>query len=249
MQADRMIAGIPLETLEFLWLGALVGGVAAGASGFAFGLAASSIWLHKIDPVHSAILITASGVFLHMTTLWPLRRHIEFSRLSPFVIGGVIGVPIGVYLLAYTDAATLKVVLGTFLVVFGTYALLAPKLPAFTVGGRAADGAIGFIGGILGGIGGYSGVLPTIWTQLRGWSKEMARAVYQPYVIVIQAITVVGILLVAFDWTSLVLFIAILPPVLVGTWIGWQLFGRLNDRRFRQALAVLLIASGATLVL
>lgn len=244
-----MIAGIPLETLEFLWLGALVGGIAAGASGFAFGLAASSIWLHKIDPVHSAILITASGTFLHMTTLWPLRRHIEYSRLSPFVIGGVIGVPIGVYLLAYTNAATLKVALGTFLVVFGAYALLAPKLPSFTAGGRAADGTIGFIGGILGGIGGYSGVLPTIWTQLRGWSKEAARAVYQPYVIVIQAITVVGILLVAFDWTSIKLFIAILPPVLAGTWIGWQLFGRLNDRRFRQALAVLLIVSGATLVL
>lgn len=244
-----MIAGIPLETLEFLWLGALVGGIAAGASGFAFGLAASSIWLHKIDPVHSAILITASGTFLHMTTLWPLRRHIEYSRLSPFVIGGVIGVPIGVYLLAYTNAATLKVALGTFLVVFGAYALLAPKLPSFTAGGRAADGTIGFVGGILGGIGGYSGVLPTIWTQLRGWSKEAARAVYQPYVIVIQAITVVGILLVAFDWTSIKLFIAILPPVLAGTWIGWQLFGRLNDRRFRQALAVLLIVSGATLVL
>lgn len=244
-----MIAGIPLETLEFLWLGALVGGIAAGASGFAFGLAASSIWLHKIDPVHSAILITASGMFLHMTTLWPLRRHIEFSRLSPFVIGGVIGVPIGVYLLAYTNAATLKVALGTFLVVFGAYALLAPKLPAFTAGGRAADGTIGFIGGILGGIGGYSGVLPTIWTQLRGWSKEAARAVYQPYVIIIQGLTVIGILLVAFDWTSVKLFIAILPPVLVGTWIGWQLFGKLNDRRFRQALAVLLIVSGATLVL
>jgi uncharacterized membrane protein YfcA len=249
MRADGMIAGIPLETLEFLWLGALVGGIAAGASGFAFGLAASSIWLHKIDPLHSAILITASGMFLHMTTLWPLRRHIEISRLSPFVIGGVIGVPIGVYLLAYTNAATLKVALGTFLVVFGTYALLAPKLPGFTAGGRAADGTIGFIGGILGGIGGYSGVLPTIWTQLRGWSKEAARAVYQPYVIIIQAITVVGILLVAFDWTSIKLFIAILPPVLAGTWIGWQLFGRLNDRRFRQALAVLLIVSGATLVL
>lgn len=244
-----MIAGIPIETLEFLWLGAFVGGIAAGASGFAFGLAASSIWLHKIDPLHSAILITASGTLLHLTTLWPLRRHVEFSRLSPFVIGGVIGVPIGVYLLAYTDAATLKIALGIFLVTFGTYALLAPKLPSFTAGGRTADGVIGFVGGILGGIGGYSGVLPTIWTQLRGWSKETARAVYQPYVIIIQAITVVGIFLIAFDNTSLILLAAILPPVLIGTWIGWKLFGRLDDRRFRQALAVLLIASGATLVL
>jgi hypothetical protein len=244
-----MIVGIPYETLAYLWLGALLGGIAAGASGFAFGLAASSIWLHKIDPVHSAILITAAGTLLHSTTLWPLRRHIEFARLSPFVIGGIAGVPIGVYLLAFTDAGVLKIALGTFLVVFGSYALLAPALPKITAGGRGADSAIGFAGGILAGIGGYSGVLPTIWTQLRGWSKEMARAVYQPYVIIIQAITLIGILLITFDRMSFILMGVILPPVLVGTWIGWQLFGRLNDRRFRQALAVLLIASGATLVL
>ena len=39
-----------------------------------------------------------------------------------------------------------------------------------------------------------------------------------------------------------------LPPLFLGTWIGWRLYGRLNDRRFRQVLAMLLIASGITLV-
>ena len=34
-----MILGLPLDTLVFLWLGALAGGIAAGGSGFAFGLA------------------------------------------------------------------------------------------------------------------------------------------------------------------------------------------------------------------
>jgi uncharacterized membrane protein YfcA len=43
--------------------------------------------------------------------------------------------------------------------------------------------------------------------------------------------------------------IAVLPPLLLGTWIGWQLYGRLNERRFRQGLALLLIASGVTLVI
>jgi uncharacterized membrane protein YfcA len=186
---------------------------------------------------------------LHLTTLWPLRRHIEFNRLWPFVVSGIVGVPIGVYLLAFTDAGVLKTALAIFLVIFGTYALLAPQLPVIAGGGRTADGAIGFIGGILGGIGGYSGILPTIWTQLRGWSKETARAVYQPYVIIIQGIALAGMFLVAFDRTSLILIVAILPPVLLGTWIGWQLYGRLNDRRFRQALAVLLIVSGVTLVI
>src|SRR4051794_27894969 len=174
-----MFAGLTLDTLVFLWCGALLGGIAAGGSGFAFGLAASSIWLHRIDPLHSTILIAGCGTLLHLTTIWQQREHVEISRLWPFVAGGVLGIPIGVRQLIYTDAGLLKTGLGVFLLVFGTYALLAPRLPAFTGGGKPVDAVIGFIGGILGGLGGYSGVLPTIWTQLRGWRKETARAVYQ----------------------------------------------------------------------
>jgi uncharacterized membrane protein YfcA len=243
-----MVLGLSLDTIAILWLGALVGGIAAGGSGFAFALAASSIWLHRIDPLHSAILCTGCGVLLHLTTIWPQRRHIELGRLWPFVLGGLAGIPIGVPLLAFTDGAILKMVLGLFLLAFGTYAFIAPRLHTISAGGRPADAAVGFVGGILGGIGGYSGVLPTIWTQLRGWPKEIARGVYQPYVIIIQGVTLAGILLVTFDRTGLMLLIVVLPPLLFGTWIGWQLYGRLNERRFRQGLAVLLIGSGVTLV-
>ena len=244
-----MLAGLTLDTWAVLWLGALLGGIAAGGSGFAFALAASSIWLHRIDPLHSAIMCTGCGVLLHLTTIWPQRRHIVLGRLWPFVAGGVAGIPIGVHLLTYTDGGVLKIALGIFLLVFGTYALIAPRLHTFSGGGRSADAAVGFVGGILGGIGGYSGVIPTIWTQVRGWPKEVARGVYQPYVIVIQALTLAGIVWVTLDRTGLILLAAVVPPLLLGTWIGWQLYGKLNDLRFRQALAILLIASGVTLVL
>ncbi len=243
-----MVLGLSLDTLAVLWLGALLGGIAAGGTGFAFGLAASSIWLHRIDPVHSAILVTACGVLLHLTTIWQQRRHIDPGRLWPFVAGGLAGIPIGVHFLAHTDTATLKVTLGVFLLAFGTYALTAPRLHTVKAGGRAADAGVGFIGGVLGGLGGYSGVLPTIWTQLRGWPKEKARGVYQPYVIVMHGVALAGILWVAFDRAAMIMLLMVLPPLLLGTWIGWRLYGRLNDLRFRQALAVLLVASGATLV-
>ncbi len=244
-----MIAGYPIETLAVLWLGTLLGAIAAGGAGFAFGLTASSIWLHRIDPLHSALLINCCGTLLHLTTIWPQRQHIEVRRVWPFVVGGLIGIPIGVRILLILDANVLKAVLGVFLLLFGTYALLAPRLHTIHAGGRVADSGVGFLGGILSGIGGYSGVLPTIWTQLRGWSKQKARAVYQPYIIVIQLGTVVGIIWASYDRTGLMLVLLMLPPLALGTWIGWQLYGRLNDLRFRQALAVLLIASGATLVL
>ena len=58
-----------------------------------------------------------------------------------------------------------------------------------------------------------------------------------------------GIVWVTLDRAGVIMMIAVLPPLLLGTWVGWQLYGRLDDRRFRQALAVLLIISGLTLVL
>ena len=244
-----MEIGLSIDTLAILWLGALVGGIAAGGSGFAFGVAASAIWLHRIDPVHCALMVTSCGVLLHSTTIWPQRRHIEFSKLWPFLIGGLAGIPIGVHLLVYTDAGVLKAALGVFLLLFGTYALLSPRLHTFSGGGRAADAGVGFLGGILGGIGGYSGVLPTIWTQIRGWPKATARAMYQPYIIVMHALALAEIVWATLDHAGVIMMLAVLPPLLLGTWIGWQLYGKLNERRFRQILALLLIGSGVTLVL
>jgi uncharacterized membrane protein YfcA len=180
--------------------------------------------------------------------LWPQRKFIEPRRLGPFVAGGIAGVPVGVLLLACTNPSVLKSALGVFLLAFGAYSLAAPRLTPINHGGRVADAGVGFIGGILGGIGGYSGVLPTIWTQLRGWPKEIARGVYQPFIIVIQTISLAGIVWITLDTTALILLVAALPALLIGTWIGWKLYGRLNDRRFRQGLALMLIASGAVLI-
>lgn len=244
-----MFGGLTLDTIAILWLGALLGGIAAGGSGFAFALAASSIWLHRVDPLHSTIMVTGAGVLLHLSTIWPQRKNISAERVSPFILGGLAGIPIGVYLLAYTNTGILKIVLGTFLLAYGAYAVVSPRLHKIDLGGRGADAAVGFIGGVLGGIGGYSGVLPTIWTQLRGWPKEIARGVYQPYIIVVQSITLAGIVWVTLDRMGLVLLLSVLPPLLIGTWIGWQLYGKLDERRFRQGLGLLLIASGATLIL
>ena len=245
-----MLFGLPLDTIAFLWLGALVGGIAAGGSGFAFGLAASSIWLHRIDPLHSTILITGCGVLLHLTTIWPQRRNIQIGKLWPVVAGGLPGIPIGVYLLTYTDGGVLKTVLGIFLVVFGTYALLAPRLPVISAGGRTADAARRLHRR-------HSGRHRRLFRRSADDLDAVARLAQGNRARRLPALRnhhtsrhVSGYSVGdAFDRTGLFLLIVVLPPLLLGTWIGWQLYGRLDERRFRQALAVLLIASGATLVL
>src|ERR1035437_6318669 len=43
-------------------------------------------------------------------------------------------------------------------------------------GGRIADGAVGFGGGVLGGLAGCSGPLLIVWTDIRGYTKEYWRS-------------------------------------------------------------------------
>ena len=51
------------------------------------------------------------------------------------------------------------------------------------------------------------------------------------------------------DLTSLVMVLCVLPPLALGTSIGWRIYGRLNEQSFRRVLAALLLLSGLTLAL
>ncbi len=237
-----------MQTLSIVWAGAFLGALAAGGAGFAFALVASSIWLHGLEPLQTTALVVACGSLLHLTLVWPIRGSIEPARLFPFIIGAVVGIPIGVLALTQFNSSTLKISLGVFLTIYGCYALFAPRLPRVTFGGRTADGAIGFIGGILGGIGGYSGVIPTVWTQLRGWSKNTARGVYQPFILFAHVVTLLLVGAASFNRGGITLFICALPALAAGAWLGLHIYGRLNENRFKQVLSALLIASGLSLV-
>jgi uncharacterized membrane protein YfcA len=243
-----VLALVNAHTLVVVWLGAFVGALAAGGAGFAFGIVGSAIWLQALDPIHATALVVSGGTIIQLGTIWPLRHAIELRRAWPFLAAGLIGVPIGVALLVRTDAHALKLALGLFLAGYGLYALLAPRLPKIG-GGQAADAAVGFAGGVLGGLGGYSGVLPAIWCQLRGWSKEVSRGIYQPFILMAHVTTLALVGVVALDRAALLLFLAALPALVAGAWVGWRLYGRLDDYRFRQALAALLVIAGVVLVI
>src|SRR5262245_13648466 len=222
--------------------------MATGAAGFAYGIVATSVWLHAISPLHAAMLVVSGGLIVQASLVFKLRRSLDWPRLAPFVIAGLIGVPIGVALVVKGDAGTIRVAVAVFIIVYGLYALLAPRLPHVSGGGKAADAVVGLFGGVLGGLGGFSGVLPAIWTQLRGWPRDVSRGVYQPFILVAHLAALLLIGVVALDRVGVALFIAVLPALALGGWVGWSIYGKLNERRFQQLFAGLLVVSGVLLL-
>ena len=87
-------------------------------------------------------------------------------------------------------------------------------------------------------------MLPAVWTQLRGWPKDVARGIYQPFILVahIAALLLIGI--VALDSGRRRAVSAGGAGDRLGGWVGWMIYGKLDERRFQQMFAGLLVVSG-----
>ena len=97
---------------------------------------------------------------------------------------------------------------------------------------------------------GLAGILVTIWCGLRGWPKDVQRTVFQPVAVAIflmSALWIGGRGAITPDTVKL--FLIGLPALLAGTWLGLKLFGRLDEAAFRKVVLVLLLASGAVLII
>jgi uncharacterized membrane protein YfcA len=61
-------------------------------------------------------------------------------------------------------------------------------------------------------------------------------------------VTLILVGTVAMDAQGAILLLIALPALLAGAAIGWRLYGKLDEHRFRQFLAALLVVSGVTLI-
>ena len=226
------MADLPILDLLLFAGGTFAAALVTGVAGFAFGIVAAAVWLHFLAPAQATALIVAYGLIVQGMSVWKLRRSIKLARLLPFLLGAVIGVPIGVELLHWTSPATLRISIGIVLILFSLYNLMRPQLAPVTAG-KAADGAIGILNGVIGGATGLAGIAVTIWCTLRGWPRDEQRTVFQPIgvgVFLLTGIWLGGTGLV--DAQTLRLFVIGLPLLLAGTWAGLRLYARLTKPVF-----------------
>jgi uncharacterized membrane protein YfcA len=239
-----------LQTLDLILFaaGTFAAALVTGIAGFAFGIVAAAVWLHFLSPAHATALIVAYGLIVQRISVWKLRRSKNLARLLPFLLGATIGVPIGVELLHWTSPATLRISIGVVLIFFSLYNLMRPQLAPMTAG-KAADGVIGVLNGVIGGATGLAGIVVTIWCTLRGWPRDEQRTVFQPIgvgVFLLTGIWLGGTGLV--DAETFRLFVTGLPLLLAGTWAGLRLYARLDEAGFRKVVLCLLLISGLGLI-
>ena len=144
------------EQILIVLIGALCGGFVSGFVGFGTGITAIGIWLHAISPQVAASLVVVCSVMSQAQTIPAVWHSIDRRRSLPFVLPGLIGVPLGTLLLANMDPGWFRLVMGILLLLFSGFFLWHENLK-IAWGGRIADAAVGLGGGILGGLAELSG--------------------------------------------------------------------------------------------
>jgi len=236
-------------TLVLFLIAAFIGGFASGVAGFAMGFVVSGIWLHFMTPLQTTTLIVGYGLLTQGYGVWKLRHALAWRNVAPFIIGGFIGIPIGTMLLTYLNPAYLRTGVGVLLVAFGLYGLAQPKLKPVP-SNVPIDTGVGLANGVLAGLTGLPGFIITVWCQLRGWPKDFQRAVFQPVLLAAILANIVSLGFAGAITMEVVrLYLLGLPAMIVGLWVGFKLYGKLDEAAFRKLILVLLLLAGFGLIL
>jgi hypothetical protein len=118
--------------------------------------------------------------------------------------------------------------------------------------GVVGDAISGLFGGMLGGLAATPGAPVSIWCATKGWDKTRQRALYQPFILVMQIVALIAIPVMGAGSAAQVGFPPMLylyvPAGLIGTVIGFSWFRRMTSRQFGIAVNMLVAVSGAGLL-
>lgn len=227
---------------------AFLGALIFGITGFGAALVTIPLATHLV-PLEFALALfvivdLAAAVSVGLENPRNAVRR-EWTRLVPMILAGT---ALGVTLLVNLPRAVGMLLLGVFVIGFALYTLRPHARQRIVSSGWAW--AAGFAGGITSTLFGAGGPPYAIYLSQRGLSKAQFRATLG-----LATLTSISVRLVAFVLTGLLLdakvwltALAAVPGCLLGIWIARRIFARISRDALMRAVAVLLLATGASLI-
>ena len=236
------------DTIVLLALIIIMAYTVFGLTGFGSSITAMPL-LVQVIPLKMAVPLMlvfdlCSGLLMGMKNRRTIDRK-ELMRVVPFML---IGMLIGAFALVKVPERLLLLVLGSFILAYSAWSLLLkrapqPLRPAWSV-------PLGTVGGMFTALFGTGGPIYTIYLARRLDDKAVLRATISALIFTSSISRLVLFSSMGlFNQHSLLWLAAVLLPCsLLGLFLGNRLHSRLPAHRVVQAIWVLLIAGGVTLL-
>ena len=242
-----MPAGVePITLIPAVFI-ILAAGVVKGTTGFGFALVATPLllllWEPKtLVPVFIPLSIVAD-TFIVMQT-W---RQVEWGKVLPLVVTGVVGVPLGTYVLLVAPSETLRIAVAGIALTVATLVLLGITVPIRRE--RIASGVTGFLSGLLSTSTTMSGPPVVLLMINQGWNRQTFRACLGMFFFVLQLFAIASLTLAGSLTLQTLAVSAILwPSVIVGSALALLILPRISQRVFMR-IAIVLVITTATVVI
>jgi uncharacterized membrane protein YfcA len=231
--------------------------IMSGLSGFGFSaIGALCLWL--LPPKLGVPLLMTLSSANQLMSLGQLKADLKPLREwwpdgpAPYLLGGLMGVPVGLGILHSLPTSTLMAIFGGFLLTYAAYSLLKPEsLHVARAESWIAAAVIGMAGGVIGGFTAFPGAAVVVWSGLRRLPKRESRSIVQPYILGLQLVSL-GLLAVelpeTFNSAYWALLAVTIPVVLPCTLLGVTLYKSVSDINFRRVTFMLLGTSGLGLL-
>jgi uncharacterized membrane protein YfcA len=229
----------------------------SGLSGFGFS-AIGALCLTLLPPQLGVPLLMTLSAANQVMSLRQLKADMKPiaewwpDGPAPYLLGGLVGVPVGLAVLKALPTVTLMAVFGGFLVLYAAYSLLKPRAAHAVGDSWVASSLVGMTGGVIGGFTAFPGAPVVVWSGLRHLPKREARAIVQPYIFGLQVLAIALLALQrpeTFGRTYWWLVAITIPVVLPCTLLGVKLYRSLSDVNFRRLTFFLLGVSGVGLLI
>jgi uncharacterized membrane protein YfcA len=240
-----------LEIESFVLLAwTLLSSLISSVIGFAYSPIAGTLIFHVVDDhVKAVSILLVSSIALQSYAVVSLRQHFDWRAFFPFLAGGLAGLAPGLVILTSVHPSILLVIIGSLTFGYGLFAATGLK-PKLTTTRRRYDMAAGFLGGLTGPIAAFPGAFVTIWCSAKNDDKLKQRAVYQPYILAMQLLSLIAIsqIFPAERQISVEHLVYIIPAV-IGAALGIAVFRRLSNAQFQRLFGLLLAFAGLTFIL
>lgn len=225
------------STLAFVML---FGSMTISTLGFGIGLTTTPFLLLFLDPKTAVILVNTVSLMLCALIIFDSRSHLNIKEVAGIGICGMLGVPLGVFILDHANISILRICI-TLLIIALTVSMQL-RLPISLTQSRLTNLAVGFMVGVVITSLGVGGPLLAILFLKREWNRQKTRVSLALYFLLLQAAAVPAYLIAEMytqEHFTLLLIIAI--PVLIGYKFGTLLLRRMNEQRFRQAIVTVIM--------
>lgn len=223
----------------------LLSAVAQAVSGFGFALLAVPLLAATTDARTAVIVASLASLGLNLTAVARERAHVRWRTANLVTAAAVVGMPAGLLILVFAPGRLLTGLIAA--VVLGC-TLLVWREARFRTG-TGAVGAVGVLVGVLTTSTGTNGPPLVAALHALGYDPRTFRATLATTFASTGVIGLAGFL-VSGQVSALALRIAAiaLPAVLLGWWLGNQIFARVDPLAFRRIVLVgLVVSSGAAL--